>query len=105
MGRLTKAYIHPFFIYLVAGLFLQSCIRSNKAMDTGNFPYMITVTAPKSYPIEVHIGYLCGDKEQMICGVPKAGHTTGDWQLDGAEAGMGRDVIPSHLDLTTENLS
>ena len=83
-------------------LLLHSCNR-NKAMDKEikeNFPYMITVTAPKSYPIEVHIGYLSDDKKQVICGVPKAGMTTGDWQLDGAEAGMGGNVIPAHLDLT-----
>jgi len=100
MGRLTKAYIHPFFVYLVAGLFLQSCIRSNKAMDTGKFPYMVTFSAATDFPSEVHEGFLADEKKQLICGVPKAGTEEGPWQSDGSEAGMGGDIIPSHLDLT-----
>ena len=61
MGRLTKAYIHPFFIYLVAGLFLQSCIRANNAMDTENFPYMVTFSAATDFPSEVHEGLLADE--------------------------------------------
>ncbi|MDH6253880.1 hypothetical protein M2347_003607 [Chryseobacterium sp. H1D6B] len=64
------------------------------------FPYMVTVTAPKEYPIEVHLGYLTDDKKEVICGVPKAGKTASEWQNSGAEAGQGSDIIPSHLSLT-----
>ncbi|MDR6544876.1 hypothetical protein J2810_000918 [Chryseobacterium rhizosphaerae] len=64
------------------------------------FPYMVTMTAPKEYPVEVHIGVLTDDKKELICGVPKAGVTTGSWQYDGAKAGQGGSTIPSHLDLT-----
>ncbi|WP_230035434.1 DUF2931 family protein [Chryseobacterium sp. Bi04] len=64
------------------------------------FSYRVTMTAPKEYPVEVHIGTLTDDKKELICGVPKAGVTTGSWQYDGAEAGQGGSTIPSHMDLT-----
>ncbi|WP_336961607.1 DUF2931 family protein [Chryseobacterium contaminans] len=78
---------------------LQNCSKENKNIQE-EFSYMVTMSAPKEYPVEVHIGVLTDDKKELICGVPKAGVTTGSWQYDGAEAGQGGNKIPSHLDLT-----
>ncbi|KIA85467.1 DUF2931 family protein [Kaistella jeonii] len=69
-------------------------------MNKEIFPYAVTITAPKEYPIEVHQGYLLDSKEQFICAMPKAGSTTGSWQSDGSKAGQGGDKIPYHLNLT-----
>jgi hypothetical protein len=62
--------------------------------------YAVTVNAPKGYPVEVHIGYLLDSNKKLICGMPKAGKTNGDWYFDGAAAGMGGRSIPHHLNLT-----
>ncbi|BAP31782.1 uncharacterized protein CHSO_2745 [Chryseobacterium sp. StRB126] len=78
---------------------LQNCSKENKTVQE-EFSYMATMSAPKEYPVEVHIGVLTDDKKELICGVPKAGVTTGSWQYDGVEAGQGGNKIPSHLDLT-----
>ncbi|WP_073300327.1 DUF2931 family protein [Chryseobacterium contaminans] len=78
---------------------LQNCSKENKNIQE-EFSYMVTMSAPKEYPVEVHIGVLTDDKKELICGVPKAGVTTGSWQYDGVEAGQGGRRIPSHLDLT-----
>ncbi|MCY0970730.1 DUF2931 family protein [Chryseobacterium wangxinyae] len=68
-------------------------------MEQDQFSYMVTVTSPKEYPTEVHIGFI-NDGDTYICAIPKAGVTTGSWQYDGAAAGQGGDIIPSHIDLT-----
>lgn len=65
-----------------------------------NFPYSVTVTAPKEYPVEVHEGWLLDSKKEFICAMPRAGSTTGSWQYDGATAGQGGSTIPYHLNLT-----
>ncbi|WP_262706726.1 DUF2931 family protein [Kaistella carnis] len=69
-------------------------------MTQENFPYMVTVSAPEEYPIEVHQGYLSNGLKDLICGVPKAGMEQAGWQGDGSKAGMGSAEIPSHLYLT-----
>ncbi|MCQ9639134.1 DUF2931 family protein [Chryseobacterium sp. WG14] len=75
----------------------ESCTKNRQQEK---FSYRVTMTAPKEYPVEVHVGTLTDDKKELICGVPKAGVTTGSWQYDGAEAGQGGSTIPSHIDLT-----
>ncbi|MCS4304601.1 DUF2931 family protein [Chryseobacterium sp. BIGb0232] len=67
------------------------------------FSYMVTMTAPEEYPVEVHIGVLTDDKKELICGVPKTGVEDGGWQYDGDAGGQGGSRIPSHLDLTYVN--
>ncbi|OAH65389.1 hypothetical protein AXA65_18320 [Chryseobacterium sp. FP211-J200] len=81
---------------------MQSCNKDPKTqmMTEDNFNYAVTVSAPKEYPCEVHIGYLADDKNNMICGIPKAGMEAGGWQYDGSAAGMGGNIIPSHIYLT-----
>ncbi|OAH65387.1 hypothetical protein AXA65_18310 [Chryseobacterium sp. FP211-J200] len=81
---------------------MQSCNKDPKTqmMTEDNFNYAVTVSAPKEYPCEVHIGYLADDKNNMICGIPKAGMESGGFQYDGAKAGMGGNIIPSHIYLT-----
>ena len=69
-------------------------------MTQENFSYVVTVTAPKSYPCEVHIGYLADDNKKLICGIPKTGMENGGWQYDGDAGGMGGNIIPSHINLT-----
>ncbi|MFC4412300.1 DUF2931 family protein [Kaistella carnis] len=69
-------------------------------MTQENFPYMVTVSAPEEYPIEVHQGYLSNGLKDLICGVPKAGMEQAGWHGDGSKAGQGSNVIPSHLYLT-----
>ena len=68
-------------------------------MTQDNFPYAVTASAPKEYPIEVHIGYLADEKNNLICGIPKAGMENGSWQYDGTAAGMGSTIAPSHINL------
>lgn len=96
-----KIYILSLFSSI---LLLLACQKENtskmKNSQKEKFSYMVTMTAPDEYPVEVHIGTLTDDKKELICGVPKAGVTTGSWQYDGAEAGQGGSTIPSHLDLT-----
>jgi len=83
---------------------MQSCTKENKTktpkMTEDNFNYAVTVSAPEEYPCEVHIGYLADDKKNLICGIPKAGMESGGLQYDGAKAGMGSNIIPSHINLT-----
>ncbi|WP_241775038.1 DUF2931 family protein [Chryseobacterium sp. ERMR1:04] len=69
-------------------------------MEKTEFSYAVTITAPKEYPIEVHEGWLLDKNKQVICGMPKAGATTGSWEYDGSEAGQGGNKIPTHLNLT-----
>ena len=69
-------------------------------MTEDQFNYAVTVSSPKEYPTEVHIGYLADDKKKLICGVPKAGMEAGGWQYDGSAGGMGGNIIPSHIYLT-----
>lgn len=61
---------------------------------------MVTVTAPQSYPIEVHQGYFSNENKELICGVPKTGKEDGGWQYDGDAGGQGSSIVPSHLNLT-----
>lgn len=86
-------------------VFIQSCNlkekqKENKKMIDENFSYSVTITAPKEYSVEVHEGWLLNSNKQMICGMPKAGKTTGSWEYDGTKAGQGGSEIPSHLNLT-----
>ena len=69
-------------------------------MTQDQFNYAVTVSAPKEYPCEVHIGYIADDKKKMITGIPKAGMEAGGWQYDGTIAGMGGNIIPSYINLT-----
>jgi len=83
-------------------LLLQSCNKEAKTqtMTQDQFNYAVTVSAPKEYPCEVHIGYIADDKKKMITGIPKAGMEAGGWQYDGTIAGMGGNIIPSYINLT-----
>lgn len=74
--------------------------NDKKDMKETAFSYMVTVSAPKEYPIEVHEGWLSDKNKKLICGMPKAGRTTGSWPYDGVEAGQGGNEIPTHLNLT-----
>ena len=81
---------------------MQSCNKEakTKTMTQDQFNYAVTVSAPKEYPCEVHIGYIADDKKKMITGIPKAGMEAGGWQYDGTIAGMGGNIIPSYINLT-----
>jgi hypothetical protein len=84
------------FIFLSL-LSWESCTKTSQKEK---FPYMVTMTAPDEYSVEVHIGVLTDDKKKLICGVPKTGMENGGWQYDGDAGGQGGSTIPSHLDLT-----
>lgn len=82
---------------------LHSCGKENKSIEDQSkekFPYMVTVTAPKEYPIEVHEGWLLNNEKKLICGMPRSGTENQGWTNDGTEAGQGGSKIPSHLNLT-----
>lgn len=69
-------------------------------MTQDKFPYSVTATAPKSYPCEVHIGYLADESKKLITGIPKTGMLQAGWNGSGAEGGMGGNLIPSYINLT-----
>ncbi len=89
------------YLYIVFGLFIQtSCHTQNQKMsEKTNFPYRVSVTAPREYPIEVHVGYL-STQQDFITPVPKAGVEDNGWQSEGADAGLGASQIPSFLELS-----
>ncbi|REC77339.1 DUF2931 family protein [Chryseobacterium rhizosphaerae] len=94
-----------YILSLFCSVFLLQACRKNdilkmKTSQKEKFPYMVTMTAPDEYPVEVHIGVLTDDKKELICGVPKTGVEDGGWQYDGDAGGQGGSTIPSHLDLT-----
>lgn len=97
MGRLIVLY-YLFFAFIL----LQSCDKKKEVplSEKENFSYSVTISAPKEYPVEVHEGWLLNSKKQMICAMPKAGHTTGSWEYDGTPAGQGGSEMPAHLNLT-----
>lgn len=97
-----------YILSLLCSIFLLLACKKNdipkmKSSQQQEFSYMVTVTAPKEYPIEVHIGVLKDEKKELICGVPKTGVEDGGWQYDGDAGGQGGSRIPSHLDLTYVN--
>lgn len=93
---MKKVILYFLFIFLV--IRCQKNAENNYLKE--NFTYSVTATAPKSYPCEVHIGYLADDKKQLICGIPKTGIENGGWQYDGSKGGMGGNEIPSYINLT-----
>ncbi|MDC8100904.1 DUF2931 family protein [Chryseobacterium rhizosphaerae] len=84
------------FIFLSL-LSWEGCTKNSQKEK---FPYMVTMTAPKEYPVEVHIGVLTDDKKKLICGVPKSGVVNTRWVYDGKNGGQGGNTVPSHLNLT-----
>ena len=87
-----------FFLILIL-LILLSC-QKNTPKTQDNFPYVVTVTAPKEYPVEVHEGWLMDEQKQFICAMPKVGVANTRWLFDGKMAGQGGSKIPYHLNLT-----
>ena len=87
--------LFPFLL----SIFFFSC-KEKGEIRQDQFPYQVTVTAPQSYPIEIHRGYFSDENKELICGVPKTGKEDGGWQYDGDAGGQGSDVIPSHLTVT-----
>ncbi|ROS20739.1 DUF2931 family protein [Chryseobacterium nakagawai] len=97
-----------YILSLLCSIFLLLACKKNDTPKMKNsqqeeFSYMVTMTAPEEYPVEVHIGVLTDDKKELICGVPKTGVEDGGWQYDGDAGGQGGSRIPSHLDLTYVN--
>jgi len=91
-------------LLLISLSLLISCSqKENKIKNVAmqdNFPYGVTVNAPKEYPVEVHEGWLLDSKKEFICAMPKAGKEGDGWIYDGSKAGQGGNVIPYHLNLT-----
>ena len=82
---------------LLTSIFL-AC-RQTPMSEQTTFPYLITVTAPQEYPVEVHLGYL-SDGDDFISAIPKSGAEFQGWIATGANAGVGASHIPSFLELT-----
>ncbi len=59
----------------------------------------MSVTAPRDYPVEVHLGYL-EDGVDFISAVAKAGKEYQEWVSSGGDAGMSASRMPSFLELT-----
>lgn len=70
----------------------------DKMENKTNFSYSVSVTAPKEYPAEVHLGYLSKGKE-FITGISNSGAATSGWTSSGTST-MGASTIPSFLSLT-----
>ncbi|VEH20921.1 Protein of uncharacterised function (DUF2931) [Chryseobacterium nakagawai] len=75
-------------------------ISKIKNSQQEEFSYMVTVSAPEGYPVEVYEGWLLNKDKKLICGMPRVGRTTGSWEYDGSEAGQGSNEMPTHLNLT-----
>ncbi|REC61601.1 hypothetical protein DRF65_14175 [Chryseobacterium pennae] len=97
MARITT--IKLIFSVMVLLSLLHNCGKEGRIVKH-KFPYMVTVTAPKEYPIEVHEGWLLNKDKKLICGMPRSGKENQGWANDGTEAGQGGSEIPTHLNLT-----
>lgn len=86
-------------ILLILPVF-AGCQQSAKKMkEKPLFSYTMSVTAPKEYPVEVYLGHL-SNADGFISAIPKAGIEKNGWTLEGSDAGMSANIIPSHLELT-----
>ena len=88
------------FILLIQIIGCKEKDQNKNKMTQEEFPYMVTVSAPEEYTVEVNIGYLLDKNKKLICGMPRAGQVNNGWQYDGSKAGMGGSAIPYHLNLT-----
>lgn len=88
------------FILLMQVMGCKEKNQNKNKMTQEEFSYMVTVTAPEEYTVEVNIGYLLDKNKKLICGMPRAGQVSSGWQYDGSKAGMGGAAIPHHLNLT-----
>ncbi|MGY0039406.1 DUF2931 family protein [Pedobacter sp. NJ-S-72] len=88
-------------ILLISPVFAGCNLSDKKKTDTRTeFPYSMSVTAPKEYPLEVHLGYLSNNAKGFITLIPKAGIEDNGWTRGGSDGGLRANAIPSHLDLT-----
>ena len=72
---------------------------SCKEESQTKFSYKVSVTAPKEYPVEVHLGYLSFGKD-FITTVPKDGEENQGWIAQGSSSGSGGSTIPNFVELT-----
>lgn len=94
----TKGASFTIFIVLLILISLTQLNCQEKMEDKTNFAYHVSVTAPKEYPVEVHIGYLSKGKD-FITGISNTGAAAGGWQYEG-KSSMGSSTIPAFLSLT-----
>jgi len=95
MRMRNLSWLLIFLLPVIAG-----CNPSGKKVKEQTiFPYTMSVTAPKEYPVEVHLGYFSNAKG-FVAAIPKAGMEHNGWTIEGSDAGTGAGAIPSHLDLT-----
>lgn len=81
-------------------IMLLSCNNTNKKnmKKEENFDWGVAVIAPRTYPIEIHRGYLGNDKK-MIAPFINTGLIQDGWAYDG-DAVSGGNEMPTHLSLT-----
>jgi len=88
---IKKEYILSICIFFL----LISCKEDSQT----KFSYKVSVTAPKEYPVEVHLGYLSSGKD-FITTVPKDGVENQGWIAQGSSSGSGGSTIPNFVELT-----
>ena len=88
---IKKDYILSICIFFL----LISCKEDSQT----KFSYKVSVTAPKEYPVEVHLGYLSFGKD-FITTVPKDGEENQGWIAQGSSSGSGGSTIPNFVELT-----
>jgi len=88
---IKKEYILSICIFFL----LISCKEDSQT----KFSYKVSVTAPKEYPVEVHLGYLSFGKN-FITTVPKDGVENQGWIAQGSSSGSGGSTIPDFVELT-----
>ena len=91
--------IRTYLIALFLSCTLIGCSQPVTMENQTTFPYLISVTAPQEYPVEVNVGYL-SDGDEFISAIPKAGAQFQGWVTNGGNAGVGASHIPSFLELT-----
>uniref|UniRef100_UPI0039A5399F DUF2931 family protein n=1 Tax=Ornithobacterium rhinotracheale TaxID=28251 RepID=UPI0039A5399F len=89
--------IITFFVLLQT---MVGCKEKKQNKMKEEFSYTVTVSAPYSYVVEVHTGYLLNKNKEFICGIPRVGQVGSGWQYDGSSGGMGGSIIPCYLNLT-----
>jgi hypothetical protein len=89
-------------ILMMASFFFlfTSCGKQEKMGNKKTkFSYKVSVTAPKEYPVEVHLGYL-SKGDDFITTIPKDGVERQGWNAQGSSSGSGGNTIPSFVELT-----
>ena len=84
-----------YFLIICIFFLLISCKEDSQT----KFSYKVSVTAPKEYPVEVHLGYLSSGKD-FITTVPKDGEENQGWIAQGSSSGSGGSTIPDFVELT-----